>query len=178
LAALTAQETAREQGADIFQNQIGPDGQIEAINAQGEISCSKRAYEKATSWSFTPNFPSVAEQDEWLKRALDVQAGAETPSAPAPAAAQAPRKRIVVKVPPKLLAFSVEGDDLIVDFDTFNGVVETRGGKVFLVGKASAAAADSRWQDYPVSVHYRCDSNAACTLTHTGIGSLRARLGQ
>jgi hypothetical protein len=176
LAGLAAQEAAREKGGDIFQNQIGPDGQIEAINAQGEIGCSMKAYEKATRWSFAPNFPSVAEQDEWLKRALDVQAGAVSPPAPAPA--PAPRKRIVVKVPPKLLAFSVEGDDAIVDFDAFNGIVETRGRKVFLVGKVIAAVADSGWQDYPVSVHYRCDSNAACTLTHTGIGTLRARLGK
>jgi hypothetical protein len=178
LAGLAAQETTREKGGDIFQNQLGPDGEVEAINAQGEIPCSKGAYEKATGWSFTPNFPSVAEQDEWLKRALDMQAGAVSPPAPAPAPAPAPRKKIVVKVPPKLLAFSVEGDDAIVDFDASSGVVETRGGKKFLVGTVSAAVADSGWQDYPVSVHYRCDSNAACTLMHNGIGVLRARLGK
>ncbi|MGA3081256.1 MAG: hypothetical protein ABSD44_07725 [Terracidiphilus sp.] len=174
LAGLAAQEAARERGADIFQNQTGPDGQIEAINAQGEIGCLKGAYEKATGWNFTPNFPSVAEQDEWLKRVLDMQAGAVSPTAPVPA----PRKKIVVKVPPKLPAFSVEGDDAIVDFDASSGIVQTRGRKTFLVGHVSAAVADSGWQDYPVSVHYRCDSNAACTLTHTGFGTLHARLGK
>ncbi len=71
-----AQEAARENGKDIFKNQIGPDGQITAISAQGATSCTAKAYEKVQSWSFTPNFPSIAEQDALLERQKAITADA------------------------------------------------------------------------------------------------------
>jgi hypothetical protein len=168
-AQLDDQKAARERDQDVFQNQIGPDGQITAINAQGEIPCSKTAYEKTTNWSFTPDFPSVAEQDQWLKRQRELPAGAAGASSTAPAA----RKK---KAAIQLLPFTVEGDDAIVDFDAAQGVIATRGRKAFFLDKAAGAAADSAWQDYPVSIHYRCDQSSICTLTHSGLGGLRARL--
>jgi hypothetical protein len=171
-AQLDAQEAARERNQEIFQNQIGPDGQITAINAHGEIPCSKTAYEKTTNWSFTPDFPSVAEQDQWLKRQRELQAAVAHPS-PAASAAPAARKK---KAAIQLLPFTVEGDDAIVDFDAAQGVIATRGRKTFFLDKAAGAAADSAWQDYPVSIHYRCDQSSSCTLTHSGLGGLRARL--
>ena len=79
-AQLDAQEAARERDHELFQNQIGPDGQIAAINAQGEIPCSKSAYEKTANWSFTPDFPSLAEQNQWLKRQRELQDAAAHPS--------------------------------------------------------------------------------------------------
>jgi hypothetical protein len=169
LAQLDAQETARERDQEIFQNQIGPDGQITAINAHGEIPCSKTAYEKTTNWSFTPDFPSLAEQDQWLKRQRELSAGAARASSTASAA----RKK---KAAIQLLPFTVEGDDAIVDFDAAQGVIATRGRKTFFLDKAAGAAADSAWQDYPVNIHYRCDQSSNCTLTHSGLGGLRARM--
>jgi hypothetical protein len=163
-----------DSGQDTFQNQIGPDGQIAAINSQGELSCSAEAYEKATKWSISTNFPSLAEQDEWLSRQKEIEAGAGL-SSPAGVAA---RKRIAAKSAARLLPFSIEGDDAIVDFDTSHGVIQTRGRKTFLVDKATAAAADPRWQDYPVSIHYRCDQSSSCTLRDAGVGVLRASLGR
>jgi hypothetical protein len=168
-ALLDAQEAARERDHEIFQNQIGPDGQIAAINAQGEIPCSKRAYEKTANWSFTPDFPSLAEQDQWLKRQQELQAGAARASSPA----QAARKK---KAAIQLLPYTIEGDDAIVDFDTAQGIIATRGRKTFFLDKAAGAAADSAWQDYPVSIHYRCDQSSICALTHSGLGGLRARM--
>jgi hypothetical protein len=168
-AQLDAQEAARERDHEIFQNQIGPDGQIAAINASGEIPCSKKAYEKTTNWSFTPDFPSLAEQDQWLKRQRELQAAASRPSPPASAAPAARKKKVAIK----LLPFTIEGDDAIVDFDTAQGVIATRGQKTFFLDKA---AVDSAWQDYPVSIHYRCDQSSSCTLTHSGLGGLRVRL--
>jgi hypothetical protein len=169
LAQLDAQEAARERDQEIFQNQIGPDGQITAINAHGEIPCSKTAYEKTTNWSFTPDFPSLAEQDQWLKRQRELSAGAARASSTASAA----RKK---KAAIQLLPFTVEGDDAIVDFDAAQGVIATRGRKTFFLDKAAGAAADSAWQDYPVNIHYRCDQSSNCTLTHSGLGGLRARM--
>jgi len=151
------------------QNQIRPDGQIEAIHAQGEIPCSKKACESISSWSFSTNFPSLAEQVQMLKRQEELQANVARSAPQAPAA----RKNIV---PVTILPFSIEGDDLIDDFDASGGVIETRGRKTFFLDRASAEASDSRWQDYPVSIHYKCDQNTNCTLTHSGLHALRARL--
>jgi hypothetical protein len=171
-SAPDTQEAARELGKDVFQNQIGPDGQIAAINAQGETPCSAKDYENTSTWSFTSNFPSLAEQDELLKRQEKAQANTERPSAQA----SATRKRMVAKAAVKLLPFSIEGDDAIVEFDASNGIVETRWRKSFFVDKTSGAAADSRWQDFPVSIHYKCDRSSDCILVHSGLGALRARL--
>jgi hypothetical protein len=168
-AQLDAQEAARERDHEVFQNQIGPDGQITGLNAHGEIPCSKSAYEKAVNWSFAPNFPSLAEQDQWLKRQRELQDAAAHPSAHAPAA----RKK---KTTVQLLPFTIEGDDSIVEFDVAQGVIATRGRKTFFIDKAAGAAADSAWQDFPVSIHYRCDQSSNCSLMHSGLGGLRVRL--
>jgi hypothetical protein len=173
-ARLQAEEIEREQGKDVFQNQIGPDGQIAALNAEGDLSCSGSAYEKAAIWSFESDFPSLAEQSELEKRQKEIEARAGQPS-PAEFAA---RKRNAAKAAAKLLPFWVEGDDSVVDFDTVHGVIQTRGRKTFYIAAATAAAADSRWQDYPVNIHFRCDRSSSCELMHTGLGALRARMSR
>jgi hypothetical protein len=171
-ARLDAEEAARVSGKDVFQNQLGADGQIASINARGEIPCSKRAYEKTAAWSFTTNFPSIAEQNGLLDLQKEPQSSAAPPlSPPLPPHSPAARKKIV---PVKLLPYTIEGDDAIVDFDFSQGVITTRGRKSFLIDKA--AAADPAWQDYPVSIHYRCDQSSACILAHSGLGSLRVRM--
>ena len=169
LSAQDAQEAAREKGKDVFQNQLGANGQVASINAQGELPCSAKAYQKAANWSFSPDFPSLAEQKESLKRQPASEAGAghsasETTSA---------RRKAAPKTAVKLLAFSVEGDDAIVDFDAAHGIVVTRGRKTFFVNKT---ATDSRWQDYPVSIHYRCDRSSSCILMSPGLGDLRGKM--
>ena len=173
-AQLQAQETAREQGKDLFQNQIGPDGQIVAINSQGDLPCSAEFYEKTANWSFSPNFPSLAEQKDWLNRQEEMEANA---GRPAGEKSGAHARRVSSKAPARILPFSMEGDDAIVEFNLSPGIIQTRGRKTFLMDKATAAAADPAWQDYPVMIHYRCDQSASCLLMHSGGGTLRARLG-
>lgn len=68
LDQLRAKELARENGRDIFDNEIGDDGQIAALNAQGQMPCSAQAYQNAASWTLAPDFPSVAEQGELVKQ--------------------------------------------------------------------------------------------------------------
>lgn len=164
-----ADELQREQGKDIFQNEIVPDGKIAATNAQGEAPCSKKAYENTSYWSFSPNFPSLAEQEQLLKRREEAQANAGRLSS-------ATRKRLTAKIAARPLILTIKGDDAIVEYDASRGVIETSAGKIFLFDKSSADGNDSRWQDYPVSVHYKCDQNSSCTLKHAGIDALRVRL--
>lgn len=169
-ARLDAEEAARLNGKDLFRNQSGADGQIASIEAQGVIPCSKGAYEKATAWSFVTNFPSIAEQNGLLNLQQKLQAPAPPPPlAKAPAA----RKKIA---PAKPLPYTVEGDDTIIDFDPTQGWILTRGRKTFYLDKAAAAAVNPAWQDFPVSIHYKCDQSSACTLTHAGLGGLRVRM--
>ena len=169
LASWNAEEQQREQGKDIFQDEIGPDGQIAAIDAQGAAPCSKDAYESASYWSLWPNFPSLAEQDELRKRQEEAQARAERPSF-------ATRKKIAPKAAANLTSYSFEGDDEIVEFDASRGIIETAAGKTFFFDKAAGAGVDSRWQDFPVSVHYKCNQNSDCTLLCAGAGALHTRL--
>ncbi len=169
-----AQEVERELGQDIFQNQLGPDGRIASIHAQGEIPCSAKAYEKTSSWSFSTGFPSLAEQEELLQRQKTEEADAARRSSESLAA----RRRIALKAAAMLLPFSVEGDDEIVVFDAAHGVIETRGKKTYFFDKTGGAGSNPRWQDYPVSIHYRCDRGSNCVLTHEGLGALQAKLSR
>ncbi|MGD0681395.1 MAG: hypothetical protein ABR990_05020 [Terracidiphilus sp.] len=167
IAPLEAQEKKREQGKDIFQKQISPKGQVVALNAQGEIPCSAKAYENTVQWSFTSNFPSLAEQDEGLERQQEMRARAAQRDA---------ARKAANKAAEKLLPFSTEGDDAIVEFDVSRGVIVTSGRKTFFLDKTSMGSTSPVWQDYPVSIHFRCDQSTNCTLMHAGAGALRARL--
>ena len=172
-----AQEAAREKGRDLFKNQVGPDGQITAINAQGSMPCTAKDYEKAVMWSFTPNFPSIAEQDALLDRQNQPGIPAAETLTPAGTHPAPARKRVAAKpVQKPITTFAIEGDDAIVDFEASRGVIETRGGKVFFLERSGGAASDPRWQEYPVEIHYRCDRVSECTIKHTGAGILYAKL--
>jgi hypothetical protein len=167
LAQLEVQERKREQGKDIFQNQISPMGQIVALSAQGDIPCSAKAYESTSQWSFTSNFPSLADQDEILKRQQEIRARAAQRDA---------ANRAAAKAAERLLPFSTEGDDAIIEFDVSRGVIVTSGRKTYFLDKTSMGNASPVWQDYPVSIHFRCDQSTNCTLMHAGAGALRAKL--
>jgi len=171
-ARYEAQEPERELDKDMFQNQIGKNGQIASMHAEGEIPCSKTAYGNIFAWSFSSNFPAAGVQDELQKLQDAVRAGEARVTAAELAArrAKAPKSAI------RLLPYSMEGDDSIVEFDMTRGVIETRGGKTFYFAKTGGQGADPKWQDYPVGIHYKCDQASACTITHSGAGALRVRL--
>jgi hypothetical protein len=171
---LAAQEAERELGKEVFKEDIGPDGQIAAIDAQGEFPCSEQAYASAFSWSFAPDFPSLADQDALLKGQNVAQASVGQP----PAATPAPRRKAPRISAAPLLSFTIEGDDAIVEFDVSRGIIETRAGKTFLFNKGSGEIVNPKWQDYPVNIHYKCDQASACTITHSGAGALRVRLSR
>ncbi|MGA9668721.1 MAG: hypothetical protein WBQ94_05905, partial [Terracidiphilus sp.] len=166
-----ADEAAREKGKDLFELQAGPDGQIASINAQGSLPCSQSAYENAVAWSFVPQFPSVAEQKDLLKHFKERQVYAEELAR----RAANPVKK-AKKPGPNTVVFFIEGDDMIVDYDSSSGVISTRGRKTFLIDRSGGEAAALRAGDLPMRVHYRCDQIGNCSLMTQGAGVLHTRL--
>jgi len=173
IAKAEALELKREYGQDIFQNAVGPDGQIDSISSEGEMPCSRQAYERATSWSFSPDFPTLDEQAALLKR----QAAANNPTEEASTdKAPAPHRRAKKKPPAPPTAFAIEGDDELVGVDASRGIIETSTRKFFVIDKLTAADNSAAWQDVPANVHYKCDLNAVCSLRRAGAMVVYARL--
>ncbi|MGP8268651.1 MAG: hypothetical protein ACLQLH_01160 [Terracidiphilus sp.] len=168
----TADELERERGNNLFQNIYGPTGQIVAISSEGTMPCSNSDWAKAVSWSFTSNFPTLDEQ-----KALENSKEQSIADAARLTAQEAARKREKLRSSRNLVGYSIEADDAIVDFDAARGIIETKYGRTFFV-KKSAAGVDPSWQDYPVSIHLKCDRSSICTLMHGGAGALRARMSR
>jgi hypothetical protein len=162
--ALAAQEVSREQVNDVFVNQVGPNEQIESISAQGSLSCSKDAYQKAATWSFAPDFLSLAEQESLLKRLTRPKEYA----AEAASQAAADRLKKAPKNPKKPPLFFIEGDDAIVDYDAASGVISTRSGRAFAISKAGAEADALKGRDFPFEIHYKCGQPGLCVLGGAG----------
>jgi len=168
LAQSAAQEKQREQGNDLFQDQSGSDGQVDSINAQGQIPCTEQAYGRAVAWAFLPDFPSLVEQNQLLQDQAEKQTAAERE-------ATARRHPAVKKVSPTLSYF-IEGDEVLVGYDAPSGAMETNSAVEFLVDKRLPATTLAAWEAFPIPVHYRCDQNSNCTLARTGGATLQARL--
>ncbi len=172
LARLESQELDREHGKDIFQNDLGKDGEIESISAQGDLSCSRKASENAVSWSFTSSFPSFAEQDDLAKP----QAEAPVIAAGPPPRGSAPRRKAKTRTVETPAPYFTEGDDAIVEFDVSRGIIGTSEGRFFFIDRKIAEGAGAAWQDFPVRIHYTCEQASACTLMHAGLGALHVRM--
>ncbi|MGA3009423.1 MAG: hypothetical protein ABSD72_04110 [Terracidiphilus sp.] len=171
-ARYEAQEPERELDKDMFQNQIGKNGQIASMHAEGELPCSKKTYGDIFAWSFSTNFPTVTVQDELQKLEQEVQEKDTQLSAAELAARRARASKSGIRP----LPFSMEGDDSILEFDATRGVIETRGEKTFYFDKTSGQGSDPKWQDYPVGIHYRCESTGRCIISKAGLGALRVSM--
>jgi hypothetical protein len=177
IAASEALEVQREQGQDMFQNDTGRYEQIEDISVLGQMPCTMQAYQRTASWSFSPDFLILDEQAALLKRHAELQEAANTPQPDSSTDNQASntRRKARRKQPEEFKAFAIEGDDELVAFDSSKGLVETNA-KTFIIVKASGDGNTTKWSDMPANVHYKCDMNAACTLTRSGAVLLYARL--
>jgi hypothetical protein len=166
-----AQERQREKGNDVFQNQVGADGHIASLSAQGSIPCPTEAYARAAKWGFVPDFPTLDDQNELVGNQPQAREIALRN------AMQKARRRMAYKSPGNALAFSLEGDDAVVDFDTAGGVLETRAGKTFTIDKSAGEGNTAVWQQYPAYFHYRCEqTTSSCTLARAGAGVMHATL--
>jgi hypothetical protein len=177
-ARLLGEELSREHGRDMFQPVTGEDGQISSLAAQGTLPCTKKEYQSAASWAFVTNFPSVllpaGAQNSDSYDNMESFGGAPSRNA---GNSNAPAdRRTMRKVPLPNSHFSLEQDDALVGFQPTTGVVETRGGKSFLVEKRDQVASSLKGVDLPVPIHYRCDQLGACALAGLNAGIQRAWL--
>jgi hypothetical protein len=142
----------------------GEDGLIAEIDLTGPLPCGAKAYTTFKSWEFFTNFPTLAEQDEWLRheRALNPKG-------------HGGNNALLGQT--QHLPTAIEGDDVIVADNPTRGTVETSGGRLFYLGAAGMHNRTAEWQVFPASIHFRCDKNGSCVLTRTNShASLQARL--
>jgi hypothetical protein len=153
---------------DTVQNIAGPDGQIAELTVTGGLACSLKQYQSLTTWQFFTNFPTLDEQDAWLKhqKLNDVANGRKSSSA---AGGFSPRIQH--------LPAAIDDDDVIVGDNPVRGTVDTQGGRVFLVGVTGLRNRTAEWQVFPAAIHFRCEKNGTCILTRVNSRTtLQARL--
>ena len=149
---------------DTVQNMTGEDGQIAEIDLTGPLPCPAKAYASFKGWDFFTDFPTLDEQEEWLRheRGLNPKG-------------HAGNGEFLPSV--QHLPTAIEGDDVIVGDNPSRGTVETSGGRVFFLGVAGMHNRAADWQVCPAPIHFRCDKNGSCVLTRTNSQvSLQARL--
>ena len=152
---------------DTVQDVAGTDGKIAEISVTGGLPCPKEAYQHLVGWDFTSNFPTVADQTDWLKHEASLTKAVK-PNA-------SNTQRFVARA--QRLPAPIDGDDTIVGDNPSKGTVDTSGGRVFLVGANGLRSRSTEWQFFPAAIHFRCDKNGACLLTRANAPTpLQARL--
>jgi hypothetical protein len=155
-------------GGDIVQNVAGTDGQIGEMVINGQIPCPVKSYKRLASWDFASSFPTLAEQEDWMRHEQGVEAELQRKAAEARARAFIPHVRP--------LPAPIDGDDVIVFDNPSKGMVETRAGRVFFVGRDGLRGRAPGWQIFPATIHFHCDVKANCVLTRAdATTSLQAR---
>jgi hypothetical protein len=175
-ARLLGEEVTREHGKDIFQNNVGTDGQIDSISAQGTMPCTKTQYESTAAWGFTSNFPIVMpaagsnKPGTGLDGDLSAYGGPPNKSQQTSSAPVKVKRKIALPVS----HFSIEEDDAVVGYQIANGIIETRAGRSFQVEQKDLVASQIRGSELPITIHYRCDQFGACAVAGVGSGIQRA----
>jgi hypothetical protein len=164
IARMQVEESARERGKDIFQNQVTKDGEVSAVNVQGTLPCSPDQYRRANYWDFNTNFPSLDEQAALLDpRAAQLAKGSLKP-------------RTLPKVPQE--GFVIQGDERVTGYDSARGTLWAEG-KSFQIDKRYGQVTAAAWANNYSLIHYRCDQHANCALTAAGESAvLHARLDE
>lgn len=158
------QETARENGKDLFQNIVGSDGAVDALWAQGELPCSPDQYRRFDYWDLTTNFPTIAEQDQPMARP-------HAESTEASAAAKA-RRKLAVKAP--VSNFYIEGDDRVTAYEPSRSLLVLPGRSFYIPGKSDQTTV-ADWAADSALIHFKCDQQENCSL-RTGARAVYGRV--
>jgi hypothetical protein len=149
---------------DTVQNMTGEGGQIAEIDLTGPLPCPAKAYASFKNWDFFTDFPTLAEQDNWLEHERELNAKGHGGNA-----------GLLPQI--QHLPTAIEGDDEIVGDNPSHGTVETSGGRVFFLGVTGMHNRAADWSVFPAPIHFRCDKNGSCVLTRPNSHvSLQARL--
>ncbi len=156
---------------DTVQNIAGPDGQIAEVTITGGLPCSEKQYQSIAAWEFFTNFPTLDEQDDWLKHhALNSSANGRKAHGSAGGGLGFSARALH-------LPAAIDDDDVIVGDNPGQGTLDTQGGRVFLVGVIGMRNRSAEWQVFPAAVHFHCDKNGSCVLTRVNSRTtLQARL--
>lgn len=153
---------------DTVQNTAGSDGQIAEVTVTGGLPCSLKQYQSLATWQFFTNFPTLDEQDAWLKH-QKFDPGANGRRSGYGGLGYSPRIQH--------LPAAIDDDDVIVGDNPLRGTVDTQGGRVFLVGVSSLRNRTGDWQVFPAAIHFRCEKTGTCILTRVNSRTtLQARL--
>ena len=154
---------------DTVQNIAGPDGQIAEITITGGLPCSMTQYQSLAAWQFFTNFPTLEEQDEWLRHHKPGEAAKGRNGNGSGGYGYSPRALH--------LPAAIDDDDVIVGDNPSQGTIDTQGGRVFSLGLVGMRNRSAEWQVFPAPVHFHCDKNGACVLTKVNSRTqLQARL--
>jgi len=158
LAQMQAAAAVREQGKDVFQNALGPDGTVTAVNVQGSLPCSPDQYQKASYWDMNTNFPTLDEQ----AALLDPKAAALNARQSEPGAHSAKKPSNKPQT-----GFVFQGDERVTEYDAARGQLWTQG-RTFRIDRMVGQATAMAWANNNTLIHYRCDQQANCALTAPG----------
>jgi hypothetical protein len=155
--ALAARSTAT---GDTMQNVAGDGGQIGETVFTGLLPCALDAYRRIVGWDFSTDFPPLADQSTWLKHEDAVSPAAQKAKSGSASASRGYFGLV------KSLPTPIEADDTIVSDNPSRGIIATSGGRAFLVGASVLTNPALDWQVFPSDIHYRCEKNAICMVTH------------
>lgn len=159
IAQLQAQETARVKGQDVFQDQLNSDGQIVALNAKGDFPCERKAFKHVDYWDMVTNFPTLDEQ----QALMDHQIKQATKQA-----AEARRTARLANSHRFASAFYMQGDEHVTGYDATRSLLTTGPGTTFYIARRQDQGIAAAWASNFALIHYKCDQQASCALTHSG----------
>lgn len=159
IAQLQAQEQTRLKGQDVLQRQVNSDGQIVALNAQGDFPCDRKSFKHVDYWDMTTNFPTLDEQQALMNH--QAQHAAQQ-------SAEARRATRLANVRRFGSAFYVQGDEHVSSYDASRALLTTNPGRNFYIARKQDQAIVATWAANYVLIHYKCDQQASCALTHSG----------
>lgn len=162
-ASASGQQAPMQLGRkpDQFHNDLGNDGQIASVYAQGMLPCSEAQYKKFSYWDFSTNFPSLSRQDALMKAPAIARARAAE-------AAREAQKRREARSP----HYFVEGDTSVRGYDPATDTLETGSGQKFIVVKKPELSTANAWAQSNAQIHYKCDTLSNCMLTRAGDGRI------
>ncbi len=159
IAHLQAQEQDRIKGQDIFQDQMNADGEIVALNAQGDFPCDRKSFKHVDYWDMVTNYPTLDEQQA-LKDQKEREANRR--------AAESRRSSRLANAHRFGSAFYVQGDEHVTSYDSARSLLTTSPGRTFSIERKQDQAIAALWASNFALIHYKCDQQASCALTHSG----------